>query len=88
VSGILGSIFFIAYDTDIHELNIRPFRDLKVLDEISFKKCVFFTFLNKKCIIIIILRKKPLLYQRGGDFIDGHCISFSIFFCLIMFYEP
>jgi hypothetical protein len=34
------------------------------------------------------LRKKPLPYQRGGDFIDGHCIFFSIFFCLVMFCEP
>jgi len=25
------------------------------------------------------LRKKPLPYQRGGDFIDGHCIFFFNF---------
>jgi hypothetical protein len=30
---------------------------------------------------------KPLLYQREGDFIDGHCIIFSTSFCLIMFHE-
>jgi hypothetical protein len=38
-------IFFMVYDIDIHELNPRPFRDLKSWDEISFQKCVFFAFL-------------------------------------------
>jgi hypothetical protein len=41
-----------GYDIDIHELNLRPFKVLKFLDEISLKKCVFFSFLNNKCIII------------------------------------
>jgi len=36
VSGILGWIFFMVYDIDIHELNLGPFKDLKFLDEISF----------------------------------------------------
>ncbi len=71
---------FIVYDIDIHELNLGPFRNLKFLDEISFKKCVFFAFLNNKCIIIIFKRKKPLPYQRKGDFIDGHWIFFFFFF--------
>jgi hypothetical protein len=71
----------------MHELNLKPFRDLKFLDEISFKKCVFFAFLNNKCIINFFKRKKSLPYQRGGDFINGHCIIFSIFFCLEMFHE-
>jgi hypothetical protein len=31
-----------VYDIDIHELNLGPFTDLKFLDEISLKKCVFF----------------------------------------------
>jgi len=35
----------------------------------------------------IFLKEKPLPYQRGGDFIDGHCIIFSIFFCLVKFHE-
>jgi len=34
-----------VYDIDIHELNLKPFTDLKFLDEISFKKmyvfCIF-----------------------------------------------
>jgi hypothetical protein len=33
-----------VYDIDIHELNLGPFKDLKVLDEISLKKCVCFSF--------------------------------------------
>ncbi len=33
-----------VYDIDIHELNLDQFKNLKVLDEISFKKCVFFAF--------------------------------------------
>jgi hypothetical protein len=47
-----------VYDIDIHELNLRPLRDLKFLDEISLKKSVFFAFLNNKCIIIVYFRKK------------------------------
>jgi hypothetical protein len=33
-----------VYDIDMHELNLRPFKDLKFLDEISFKKMCFFHF--------------------------------------------
>jgi hypothetical protein len=29
---------------------------------------------------ILFLGKKPLPYTRGGDFINGHYIIFSIFF--------
>jgi hypothetical protein len=47
-----------VYDIDIHESNLRPFKDLKFLDEISFKKCVYFAFLNNKCIIISFFRIK------------------------------
>jgi hypothetical protein len=63
-----------VYDIDIHELNLGPVRDLKFLDEILLKKCVFFTFLNNKCIIIYIFWKKLLPYQKRRDFIDGHYI--------------
>ncbi len=58
MSGVSWVIFFIVYDIDIHELNLRPFKNLKFLDEISFKKCVFFAFLNNKCIIKYILEKQ------------------------------
>ncbi len=34
--------FFMVYDIDIDQLNLRKFRNLKFLDEISFTKCVFF----------------------------------------------
>jgi hypothetical protein len=44
VDGILGSIFFMMYDIDIHQLNIRELKNLKFLNEISFKKCVFLAF--------------------------------------------
>ncbi len=43
---------FMVYDIDIHELNQGPFKYLKFSDEISFKKWVFFAFLNNNCIII------------------------------------
>jgi hypothetical protein len=33
-----------VYDIDIHELNLRPFKDSKFLDGISLKKCVVFSF--------------------------------------------
>jgi hypothetical protein len=41
-----------VYDIDIHKLNLGPFKYLKYLDENSFKKCLFFAYLNKKCIIM------------------------------------
>jgi hypothetical protein len=53
-----------VYDIDINELSLGPFRDLKFLDEISVLKCVFFAFLNNKCIITSFFKKKPLPYQR------------------------
>jgi len=36
--------FFMVYNIDIHELNLGSFKDLNFLDEISFKKSVFFHF--------------------------------------------
>jgi hypothetical protein len=36
--------FFMVYDIDIHELNLGPIRNLKLLDKISLKKCVFYFF--------------------------------------------
>jgi hypothetical protein len=52
VNGILGWIFFMVYNIDKHKLNLKLFGYLKFLDKISFEKCVFFSFLNNKCIII------------------------------------
>jgi hypothetical protein len=45
----LGSVFFMVYDIDIHQLNLGPFGNLKFLDEISFKQCFFCAFFNNKC---------------------------------------
>ncbi len=85
----LREFFFMVYDIDILELNLGPLKDLKFLDEISFKKCVFFAFLNNKCIKISFFKEKETTtISKRGDFIDGHFISFSIFFCLVMFHEP
>jgi hypothetical protein len=58
------------------------------LDEIPFKTCVFLHLFNNECIIITLFLGKPLPYQRGGDFKDGHCINCFIFnLFLVMFHE-
>jgi hypothetical protein len=44
--------FFMAYDIDIHQLNLGKLRNLKFLDEIPFKKCVFLHFFGNAFIII------------------------------------
>jgi hypothetical protein len=41
-----------VHDIDIYQLNLGKFRNLKFLDEISFKKCVFFHLFYNECIII------------------------------------
>jgi hypothetical protein len=79
--------FFMMYDIDIHELNLGPFKDLKFLDEVSFKN-VCFAFLNNKCIIIYIFRKKNTTIQKRRRFYRWTLHFFSIFFCLVMFHEP
>ncbi len=33
---------FVVNDINIHQLNLKPFKSLKVLVENPFKKCVFF----------------------------------------------
>jgi hypothetical protein len=72
--------FFMVYDIDIHELNIGPFKDLKFLDEISFKKCVFFAFLNNKCIIIFFFRKKTTTISKRKRFYKWTLHYFFNFF--------
>jgi hypothetical protein len=49
---------------DIHQLNLEQFRNLNILDEIPFKKCVFLHLFNNECIIISFFGKKLLPYQR------------------------
>ncbi len=36
--------FFVMYDIDIHQLNIKQFKNYYFLDEIPFKKCDFLHF--------------------------------------------
>jgi hypothetical protein len=48
---LLGE-FFMVYDIDIHQFNWEKFINLKLLDEIPFKKCVFWQFFNNECVII------------------------------------
>ncbi len=76
------------YDIDIRELNLGPFRNLKVLDEISLKKCVVFTFLSNKCIIISSFQEKNTTISNKRRFIDGDCIILFYFILLVMFHEP
>jgi hypothetical protein len=47
----LGEILMV-YDIDVHQLNLEQFKNLKFLDEISFKKCVFLHLFSNECIII------------------------------------
>jgi len=41
-----------VYDIDVHQLNLEQFKNLKLLDEIPFKKCVFLHFFSNECITI------------------------------------
>jgi hypothetical protein len=45
-------VFFYGVCIEIHKSNLENFRNLKFLDEIPFKKCVFFHLFNNECIII------------------------------------
>jgi hypothetical protein len=44
--------FFMVYDIDINQLNLGQFRNLKFLNEISFKNCVFLLLFNNEFITI------------------------------------
>ncbi len=50
--------FFMVYDIDIHQLNQGNFGNLKFLDEIPFKKCVFFHLFSNECILIFYYKDK------------------------------
>jgi hypothetical protein len=81
-------IFLVIIDIDVHQLNLRPFKNLQLLVEHPFKKCVFCTFLSNKCIKNSYLWGGNLPLKKGEDFIGGHCIIFSFFFGLVMCHEP
>jgi hypothetical protein len=55
--------FSMAYDIDIHQLNLAPFINLNKLDEIPFKIYIFFKF-NNKCIVIIFKGKITTISKR------------------------
>jgi len=40
-------IFFVVNDIDIHHLNLRPSKSLKILVEISLKNMCFFIFFQQ-----------------------------------------
>jgi hypothetical protein len=76
-----------VYDIDIHELNLRPFRNLKVLDEILLKKCSF-CILSNKCIIISSFQEKNHHHIKEEE-IFKMGIEFLFFFLFFgMFHEP
>jgi hypothetical protein len=35
-------------------------------------KMCFLAIFNNKCIILFYFQEKPLIYERGEDFINGH----------------
>jgi hypothetical protein len=71
-----------VYDIEVHESNPRPYRDLKFLNDISFKKCVFFSFLNNKCIIISSFKKKNTTISKRRRFYKW---ALHYFFNFILF---
>jgi hypothetical protein len=72
---------------DVHQLSLKAYVILEVLVENPFK-IVFLTFFSNKCTIKCFSRKKPLLYEKGGDFTSGIHIVLLIFFHFLMFHEP
>jgi hypothetical protein len=68
----LGDLFFMVYDIDIYQLNLRTFRNWIFFDEIPFKICVFCICLAinaliyiyfKNTITICIKEKETLIYR-------------------------
>jgi hypothetical protein len=57
-----------VHDIDIHESNLGPFKDLKFLDEIHSKNGCVFSFLNNKCIIILLFRKNIITISKRRRF--------------------
>jgi hypothetical protein len=78
--------FFIVYDIDIHQLNLGKFRNVKFLDEISFKKCVFLHLFNNECIIFLKL-KKTITISKRRRFYRWALHYFFNFILLVMFHE-
>jgi hypothetical protein len=73
-----------VYNIDIHQLNIGKFENLKFLDEIPLKKCVFLHFFSNECIIynIFFLGKKTITISKKRRFYRWalHCFSNFLLF--------
>jgi hypothetical protein len=54
----------------------------------NFIKIYIFKKITIKVKYSMYLKKKSTPNERERDFIVGHCINFSDFFCLVMFHEP
>jgi hypothetical protein len=80
--------FWVVRDIDVHQLKLRPFRNLQFLVENSFKKCVFSHFLSNKCIINSYLWEKTITLRKKKIFYKWASYYFFIFFHLVMCYEP
>jgi hypothetical protein len=71
-----------VYDIDIHQLNLGKFKNLKFLDEISFKKYVFFHLFNNECIIIFFFKEKTIAISKRKKFYRW---ALHYFFKVILF---
>jgi hypothetical protein len=69
-------------------IEFRAIWKFKKFDWEFIKKCVLFIFSVIKTKYFMYLKKKPIPNERERDFIVGHCVIFSDFFCLIISYEP
>jgi hypothetical protein len=58
------------------------------LDGIPFKNCVFLHLFSNECIIISLFFGKNHYHIKEEEILKmGIALSFSIFFCLVMFHE-
>jgi hypothetical protein len=69
---VLGEFFFMVNDIDIHQLNLRPFKSLKFLDEIPFKKCRFLHFMHNNFFFLgkdhYHMKKEKILWMENKLF--------------------
>jgi len=63
-----GWNFLMLYDIDLHQLNLGPFKTLKLVDEIWFQKCVFLHLFTNTCIIISSLKKNATITLKRRRF--------------------
>jgi hypothetical protein len=75
------------YDIDIHQINIGKFRNLKFLNEIPFKKCIFLHLFSKECIIMSYFKEKTTTISKRRRFYKWALDYFFNFFFLVMSHE-